>query len=102
MLPGIEVLLGLDVTDQGLFILDGPRGLHVRFRFDSLSCPPCRSLNPDEGMADDELVVTEPGSGYSTPPTATVQGMEKVRLTVKIQFNKDLKKNGAVGSIEVE
>jgi hypothetical protein len=25
-LPGIDVLLGLDVTDQGLLILDGPRG----------------------------------------------------------------------------
>jgi len=26
MLPGIDVLLGLDVTDQALLLLDGPRG----------------------------------------------------------------------------
>jgi hypothetical protein len=48
------------------------------------------------------IVVTDPGSGYSTLPKATVQGMEKVGLKVKIQFSKDLKKNGAVGSVEVE
>lgn len=48
------------------------------------------------------IVVTDPGSGYSTPPTATVQGMDKVKLKVAIQFGKDLKKNGAVGSVEAE
>ena len=48
------------------------------------------------------VVVTEAGSGYSTPPTATVQGFEKLRLKVSIQFGKDLKKNGAVSSVEVE
>lgn len=48
------------------------------------------------------VVVTEPGSGYSTPPRATVQGMEKLRLKVTIQFDKDLKKNGAVSAVVVE
>jgi hypothetical protein len=48
-----------------------------------------------------EIVVTEPGSGYSTSPKATVKGMERIGLKVKIVFDKDLKKNGAVGSIEV-
>ncbi len=48
------------------------------------------------------IVVTDPGSGYSTPPRATVQGMEDLRLKVTIQFSKDLKKNGAIGSVEVE
>jgi hypothetical protein len=48
------------------------------------------------------VVVTEPGSGYSAPPKATIQGMENVGLKVMVQFSKDLKKNGAIGSVEVE
>jgi hypothetical protein len=48
------------------------------------------------------VVVTEAGSGYSSAPKATIQGMEKVGLKVTIQFNKDFKKNGSIMSIEVE
>lgn len=48
-----------------------------------------------------EIVVTEPGSGYSTSPTAIVKGMEKVPLKVSLKFGKDLKKNGSVGTVEV-
>jgi hypothetical protein len=46
-------------------------------------------------------VATKPGSGYSTPPKAMAKGMERVELKVKIVFDKDLKKNGAVSSIEI-
>jgi hypothetical protein len=46
-----------------------------------------------------EIVVTHPGSGYSTAPKATVKGMEGIELKVKVQFDKDLKKNGAILSI---
>jgi hypothetical protein len=49
-----------------------------------------------------QIVVTDPGSGYSTAPKAAVQGMEKVGLKVTVQFNKDFKKNGSISSIEVE
>jgi hypothetical protein len=48
-----------------------------------------------------QIVVTNPGSGYCTPPSATVQGFESVPLDVTLRFDKDLKKNGAIGSIEV-
>jgi len=48
-----------------------------------------------------KIVVTEPGSGYCTLPKATIEGMEKVELTVTLQFDKDMKKNGAVKLIEV-
>jgi hypothetical protein len=48
------------------------------------------------------VVVTEPGSGYSTPPKATVRGMEGLALKVTLQFSKDLKKNGSVRSVAVE
>lgn len=47
------------------------------------------------------IVVTEPGAGYSSPPKITIPGMEKVELEVKLQFEKDLKKNGGIKSIEV-
>jgi hypothetical protein len=48
-----------------------------------------------------QVVVTNPGSGYCTPPRATVRGMEDIPLNVTLRFSKDLKKNGAIGSIEV-
>jgi hypothetical protein len=48
------------------------------------------------------IVVTKAGSGYSSPPEATVQGMEKIPLKVTVQFSKELKKNGAVASVEVD
>jgi hypothetical protein len=48
------------------------------------------------------VVVTDPGSGYSTPPRATVQGMEELRLKVTLQFGTDFRKNGAVRAVEIE
>ncbi len=62
---------------------------------------------PAEGYAvvDDgkikQIVVTDPGSGYSTPPDAKVNGMESVALKVKLHFDKDLKKNGSVEAVEL-
>lgn len=47
-----------------------------------------------------QVVVTDPGSGYSTPPTATLKGVESVRLKVTLHLGKDLKTNGSVKSIE--
>ncbi len=48
-----------------------------------------------------EIVVTEPGSGYSSVPTVSVEGIDKVTFKVTLKFGKDLKKNGAVETIEV-
>jgi hypothetical protein len=48
-----------------------------------------------------KVVVTNPGSGYSTPPRATVQRMEKIALKVTLQFGKDFDKNGAIKSVEI-
>ncbi len=47
-----------------------------------------------------EIVVTEPGAGYSTPPKATVKGVDGVELEVTLSFGKDLKTNGSVSGIE--
>jgi len=62
---------------------------------------PAKAYAVVEGGKIKEVVVTEPGSGYSTPPKATVQGLETVPLKATVQFAKDLKKNGAVSSVEV-
>jgi hypothetical protein len=47
------------------------------------------------------IVVTEAGSGYSSPPKATLKGMDKVALKATLHFSKNLKENGGVSSIEV-
>lgn len=49
-----------------------------------------------------KVVVTDPGAGYSSPPTATLQEMDGVKLTVSLSFGKDLKKNGSISQIELE
>lgn len=54
-----------------------------------------------EGGKVKKLVVTEPGSGYSSPPKVTIEGMEKVELKATLVLDKDLKKNGAIGTVEV-
>lgn len=48
-----------------------------------------------------KIVVTQPGAGYSSPPKATVEGFEKIHLEPKVKFEKDLKKNGGVASVDV-
>jgi hypothetical protein len=48
-----------------------------------------------------QIVVDEPGYGYSSPPTATVAGFDNAALKVTIRFAKDLKKNGAIDTIEL-
>ncbi len=54
-----------------------------------------------EGGKIKDIVVTEPGSGYNTPPEATIEGFRNVRLETKIKYNKDLKKNGGIESVEI-
>lgn len=48
-----------------------------------------------------KVVVTEPGSGYSSPPTVTAEGLEGVVLTPALRFDADLKRNGSVAGVEV-
>jgi hypothetical protein len=48
-----------------------------------------------------EIVVTKPGSGYNTPPEATVEGFKNVRLEAKVKYDTNLKKNGGIDSLEI-
>ena len=47
------------------------------------------------------IVVTDPGSGYNTPPKATIEGFKNVRLETKIKYGTNLKKNGGVESVQI-
>jgi hypothetical protein len=49
-----------------------------------------------------KIVITEPGSGYSSEPTAVIDGLKGVSLKVTIALDKDLKKNGRVEIVEVK
>jgi len=48
------------------------------------------------------IVVDQPGAGFSSPPQATVQGMDNLRLKVTLQFGKELRTNGAIKNIEID
>ena len=47
------------------------------------------------------IVVTNPGSGYCSPPQVKVEGIEGTEFKVKLEVGKDLKKNGGIGAVEV-
>jgi hypothetical protein len=47
-----------------------------------------------------KLVVTDPGSGYNTPPDVTIPGADGPRLRATLSFGKDLPKNGGVAAVE--
>jgi hypothetical protein len=48
-----------------------------------------------------KIVVTDRGSGYSSPPQATIKEMKNVSLAVTLLFNKDFASNGSIAKIEV-
>ena len=48
-----------------------------------------------------QIVITDGGSGYSSPPTVTVTGLKSAKLTAELSFGKDLKKNGAISAVKV-
>jgi hypothetical protein len=47
------------------------------------------------------FVVTSGGSGYSSPPTVTVPGMQEVATKVRLSFGKQFEANGSVATITV-
>ena len=54
-----------------------------------------------EGGQVKKIVITDGGSGYSSEPKVTIDGMKTVKLKTTLAFSRDLKKNGAVASVEV-
>jgi hypothetical protein len=62
---------------------------------------PAKAFALVEGAKIKKVVVAEPGAGFSSPPSVTVKGFEKVRFDVKLKFETDLKRNGGIASIDV-
>ncbi len=47
------------------------------------------------------ITVTNPGAGYSSPPTISVAGVGKVEATVTLSYGTELDKNGSIKSITI-
>jgi hypothetical protein len=47
------------------------------------------------------VTITNPGAGYSSPPTVSLPGMAHVSLTVVLSFGTDLSANGSISKIKV-
>jgi len=47
------------------------------------------------------IVVTEPGSGYCSPPEVTVQDYPNLRASATLKFSKDLTRNGGIAAVEL-
>ena len=45
------------------------------------------------------FVVTDPGAGYSSPPSVSVPGMPNVTAVAKVSYTTDLSTNGSIGQI---
>lgn len=47
------------------------------------------------------IVVTDPGSGYSSPPEIKVVGFPQLVLKSTLEFSPELTKNGGVAKVEI-
>lgn len=54
-----------------------------------------------EGGKVKKVVVTDAGSGYSSPPRVTIKGADGVSLKATLHFSKEFQRNGAIGSVDV-
>jgi hypothetical protein len=96
----LDVLAPHGVTNERLDEVSD----YYRFRPDRGELWPTRAAKADAVVVDGKItriVVTVPGAGYCTPPTAKVKGFEGTRFNVVLALGKDLKKNGGVAKIEV-
>jgi hypothetical protein len=48
-----------------------------------------------------EIVITTPGTGYSSPPKVSIPDMPKVKLKATLSFSADLDKNGSIKEIKI-
>jgi len=48
------------------------------------------------------FTITNPGSGYSSPPEISVPGLEGLRVRASLSFSTDLRKNGGIAGIALD
>jgi hypothetical protein len=96
----MKVLGPLKVTNERLDEVSN----YYRYRPEKGELWPTKPAKAYAVVVDNKItniVVTQPGAGYSSPPKVTVNGADKVRLRAKLNFTTELKTNGGVESIEV-
>lgn len=59
---------------------------------------PAKAVATIEGDVVKSIDVTDPGSGYSSPPHITIPGFSDTSARVELNFGTDLKTNGSVRS----
>lgn len=47
------------------------------------------------------IVVTEPGSGYCSPPEVKVEGFPNLKLQATLGFSQNLKENGTISAVAI-
>jgi hypothetical protein len=95
----MKVLAPLGVTNDRLDEVSN----YYRFRPQAGELWPTKPARGYAVLTDGKvtkLVITDPGSGYNTPPDVTLPGVDGVRLRATLSFSKDLKKNGGVAAVE--
>jgi hypothetical protein len=95
----MKVLAPLGVTNERMDEVAN----YYRFRPQNGELWPTKPAKGYAVVADGKvtkLVVTDPGSGYNTPPDVTIPGLDGVRLRAALSLGKDLAKNGGVTAVE--
>ncbi len=72
---------------------------YVRSRGEMWPTRPARAYALVQNGAVTSYVVTDGGSGYSSPPAVTVPSVPAATATVTLSFSSDFDKNGAVAAI---
>ncbi len=47
------------------------------------------------------VTLTDPGAGYTSPPTVSILGLEQAPLAAEVHFDTDLGRNGSIGKITI-
>jgi hypothetical protein len=49
-----------------------------------------------------EIVIANPGAGYTSPPTVSIPHMPNLKLKATLSFSADLEKNGSIKEIKID
>jgi len=75
---------------------------YVRSRGELWPTKPAQAHAVVENGAIARFEITDPGYGYSSPPTLTVPGFKDLKAEAKLSFGKDCDANGSVELITLE
>jgi hypothetical protein len=96
----LKVLAPHGVTNERLDeVLD-----YYRFRPERGELWPTTAAKADAIVVDGKIrriVITDPGSGYCSPPDIKVEGFPDAEFKATLALGKNLKKNGAIAAVEI-